>query len=59
MLRALSIPIPASLLPLQLSTFHPEMKLAQLCLQLILQKTHALGGGEGMICEGECEGTKN
>lgn len=43
MLRALNIPIPASLLPLQFSTFHPEMKLAQLGLQLILQKTHALG----------------
>lgn len=43
MLRALSIPTPASFLPLQLSTFHPEMKLAQLGLQLILQKTHALG----------------
>lgn len=27
-----------------LSTFHPEVELAQLCLQLTLQQTHALGG---------------
>lgn len=47
MLRTLRIPTPASLLLLQISTFHPEMKLAQLCLQLILQKTHALGRGLG------------
>lgn len=32
MLRALSIPTPASLLLRQLVTFHPEMKFAQLCL---------------------------
>lgn len=43
MLRALSKPTPP-LLPLHPSTFHPEMKLAQLCLQLILQKTHGLEG---------------
>lgn len=36
-------PLNISLPPL-LSTFHPEMEFAQLCLQLTLQQTHALGG---------------
>lgn len=31
-------------LPPLLCTFHPEMEFAQLCLQLTLQQTHALGG---------------
>lgn len=37
-------PLPNISLPPPLSTFHPEMELAQLCLQLTFQQTHALGG---------------
>lgn len=52
--QAHASPPPTSGLPLPLSTFHPEVELSQLCLQLTLQQTHALrGGGQAGTGEGQ------